>query len=608
MRSATSFFDKTMIRMDLRRYWPLLFLYTAVWTVMLPVYQWVDQGFRFGDEGFYPGDYLYDMMFASMIMAVIFCGLFAMAVFSYTMNSRSVGLMHALPVSRTTHFFSHVGAVMGMLGAGKLLVAVLTVLEQAMFGDVAWKAIVLWLLVATLVEFFFLSLGVLCSMVTGWLLAMPVLYAVANALAIMLTQLLRMLGELFYFGYSGNNSYPAITRWLTPLYTMGEALADNVRYTEPSVEIYDGAAIIVENAVRQPRILNPEVPGVLAVYTAVAVLMLAFSWLLYTRRASESAGDPVAFSWARPIFRYGVALCGGLAFGLGLYAVLTVNRDLPDVALLIFCMALMGVLSYFAVEMVIRKSFRVFRKGWPGAIVVSVVLALVCIGAKLDITGYETRIPDVEKIESVEVSIYMENIYVNQCTEPETIDAILALHEAIVAEGRVPVELEGNYGVNLEYELEDGTWMRRRYTLSLPAAVESAAITDALETLINTEEIRYKTALNGRSGSEQLELRGGYISGRHIEYDLQLTAEDARRIYAAVLRDLAAGAGGQEPFKYEAQEVCTVYIELDAGTSSVWLDRLRPDFENTVAVLNDLGLDSTILFAVDEKYVEKYGW
>ena len=611
MRSVTSSFNKTLIRMDVRRYWPLLFLYTAVWIVMLPVYQWVDQGLRFGNPGFYPGDYLYEMMWGAMIMALIFCGLFTMAVFSYTMNGRSVGLMHALPVSRTTHFFSHVGAVMGMLTVGKLLVAVLTVLEQAIFGEVAWKAIGLWLLVATLLEFFFLSLSILCSMVTGWLLAMPVLYAIANCLAIVINWLLRMLGELFYFGYSSNNSYPAITRWLTPVYTMGEALGNTVRYVEPVMEDTISIPVVdylVEDSVRQPRILNPEVPGVLAIYTVVAILMLAFSYVLYTRRASESAGDPVAFDWARPIFRYGVALCGGLALGLGLYAILSVNSDLTNVALLIFCMALMGVLSYFAVEMVIRKSFRVFRKGWPGAVVVAAVLALVCIGAKMDITGYEKRIPDADRIESVELSIYMEDVYINQCTDPETIEAILALHKAIVTEGREPVDLEGSYGVNLEYELDDGTWMRRRYSLSLPGAMESDAITDALRKAINTKEVRYKTTLNGHSGDEVFKLRGGYISGRYVEYNQQLSAEEAQRIYDAVLADLAGGAGGQEPFGTEEKQGFTVYIELDAGDNNVWLDRIRPDFKNTVNVLNELGLDSATLFQVDEKYAEKYGW
>ena len=75
MRSATSCFNKTLIRTDVKRFWPLLFLYTAVWIILLPVYQWVDQGLRFGNPGFYPGDYLYDMMFAGLIMAVIFGGL-----------------------------------------------------------------------------------------------------------------------------------------------------------------------------------------------------------------------------------------------------------------------------------------------------------------------------------------------------------------------------------------------------------------------------------------------------------------------------------------------------------------------------------------------------
>ena len=199
MRSATSCFNKTIIRTDVKRFWPLLFLYTAVWTVMLPVYQWVDLGYPYRD---FPGDYLYDILLGSVVMAVIFGCLFAMAVFSYMMNGRSVGLMHSLPVSRSTQFISHVAAVMGMLSAGKLAVAVLTALVQLAHGEVAFRAIGMWLLVTTLVEFFFFALATLCCMITGWLLAAPVLYGVANALAMGITLLLRFLGELFYFGYA----------------------------------------------------------------------------------------------------------------------------------------------------------------------------------------------------------------------------------------------------------------------------------------------------------------------------------------------------------------------------------------------------------------------
>ena len=44
--------------------------------------------------------------------------------------------------------------------------------------------------------------------------------------------------------------------------------------------------------------------------------------MLYRRRKSESAADPAAFPWMRPVFRYGTGLLGGLALGLGLWDVL----------------------------------------------------------------------------------------------------------------------------------------------------------------------------------------------------------------------------------------------------------------------------------------------
>ena len=612
MRSATSCFNKTIIRTDVKRFWPLLFLYTAVWTVMLPVYQWVDLGYPYRD---FPGDYLYDILLGSVVMAVIFGCLFAMAVFSYMMNGRSVGLMHSLPVSRSTQFISHVAAVMGMLSAGKLAVAVLTALVQLAHGEVAFRAIGMWLLVTTLVEFFFFALATLCCMITGWLLAAPVLYGVANALAMGITLLLRFLGELFYFGYANASGYPAITRWLTPAYTLGEALQGNRVYevvddvvAYPVPESYIGAVV---DPMSVPKTLNPEATGVLAVYTVAALVMMAFSGFLYKNRASESAGDPVAFGWARPVFRYGVALCGGLTLGLGLYSVVSINRDTVSLPILIICFVLMGVLSYFAVEMVIRKSFRVFGKGWPGAVVVGVVLTLVCVGAEMDITGYETRLPDRDRIESAEVNIYREDVGAYGCVEEETIQAILALHEILATEGELPTGDDGYYNVNIEYDLTDGNTMRRRYNLSMPKVMENEEMVEALERVVNCREVRYHSTLNRGTADPDLKLRGGYISGRYEDFNRQLTAEEATSIYKAVLADLENGAGKQKVLSPDAiPESAVYYIELESedGYNGVWLDRIRPDFTQTVQLLNELGLDSATLFQVDQEYMEKYGW
>jgi ABC-2 type transport system permease protein len=278
--------------------------------------------------------------------------------------------------------------------------------------------------------------------------------------------------------------------------------------------------------------------------------------------------------------------------------------------MLIVCFVLMGILCYFAVEMVIRKSFRVFSKGWPGAVGVSVMLALVCVGASVDITGYETRVPDAEDIESVEIDVYQEDVNLYECTEPETVEAILALHRVIAAEGEVPTGLDGYYNVHVDYKMTDGSPMRRRYTLSMPTVMENENIKVALDRVVNCREARYQSTLNRSVADPDLKLRGGYISGRYQDFTRQLTAEEATRIYKAVLADLENGAGKQQVLSPDTIPQCAVYIELEseAGYNSLWLDRIRPDFTETVDVLNGLGLDSATLFQVNWEYVEKYGW
>ena len=40
MRSAKSFFNGAIARSDLRRYWPVLFLYVGLWLLFLPIPVW----------------------------------------------------------------------------------------------------------------------------------------------------------------------------------------------------------------------------------------------------------------------------------------------------------------------------------------------------------------------------------------------------------------------------------------------------------------------------------------------------------------------------------------------------------------------------------------
>lgn len=201
MRSATSFFNPALARSDLRRYWPALFLYVGLWIIFLPVQLWL-----MAHQGYVPapdlGEICSDRYIAAVIMALIFGGMMAMASFSYLMNPRSVGAMHALPQRRGTLFWTHFLTGWGMLAAGNLLVALLTAGIALLTGVKLTAALLTWLVVVTLLDLFFMALGTFCAMITGWLLAVPVLYGVANTLALIVTWLEQQLADGLLLGYA----------------------------------------------------------------------------------------------------------------------------------------------------------------------------------------------------------------------------------------------------------------------------------------------------------------------------------------------------------------------------------------------------------------------
>ena len=111
MPRKTSFCNAALLRSDIKRYWPLLFLYVAVWVVILPMQ--ILSASRECDgvaEGIMTvlqlrqHNVIIQSIPASVVMSLLFGCFAAMAVWSYLMSGRTVGLMHALPVTGHRHF------------------------------------------------------------------------------------------------------------------------------------------------------------------------------------------------------------------------------------------------------------------------------------------------------------------------------------------------------------------------------------------------------------------------------------------------------------------------------------------------------------------------
>lgn len=362
MPRKTSFCNAALLRSDIKRYWPLLFLYVAVWVVILPMQ--ILSASRQCD-GVADGimtvlqlkqhNVIIRSMPASVVMSLLFGCFAAMAVWSYLMSGRTVGLMHALPVTRTQAFFSHILSVLGALTAGNVLIFLLTALCSAGFSYVDWTALGTWLLLTELMTLFFFALGSLCAMVTGWLLAVPVLYGAMNVVALLLYAVISTMTQMFYFGYSSSD-IPEFITWLTPVGRIWDAVANGG--AQP-IEVQFPEPIGTQSYHRFQ--LPASAFSTCIIYAAVGIALLALVWWLYKKRPSETAGDAMSFRWLQPIARWSIGLCGGWGLGLFLNYVILGSSSFAG---LLICQLVMGVICFFAAQMLLKKKFRIFTSRW----------------------------------------------------------------------------------------------------------------------------------------------------------------------------------------------------------------------------------------------------
>ena len=574
MRSATSFFDKTTARSDLRRHWPIAFIYTCVWLVGLPVNLW-------SSSMWMPEEMTPALRAAQIIIGsyptlagalFVFGCVLAMALMGYLMSPRAVGLLHALPVRRGTLLATHTLVGWLMLNVPALLAVLVSIPVQAYYGGVAWGALGAWLLVHCGLSLFFLALGLLCAMVTGWRLAIPAIYAVVNFAVIAAAGLMRTLCGLFCYGYAGDDDFAPFVYWLTPVVNLVK------RFGTCGVERSDAAPYPWQ--VQFPA----DVVHAVGIYTAAGAALLALTYLLYRRRKSESAADPAAFPWMRPVFRYGTGLLGGLALGLGLYQLVLGWRMESETGRwigLLVSTVLMGALCYYAAEMLVRKSLWVLRRSLPGAGLVCVLLALVCAGARFDVLGYAARVPDVSAVTQVQLRGSLGLSAVN-CTEPETIETVIELHREIITLRPDEDDPENSAYITLSYTLTDGSTLTRAYQLNPAGELE-----DALETVFNTGEVREKSLITSRhTGS----WRGGYLSLDRTGDAMQLTAAQAGEIYGALLRDIAQGHNHYDFSRLDDRHVLVVQLDLEGSDDySLCIGELPEDCTETMQALVDVG-------------------
>lgn len=176
MRSATSYFNFTLLRKNFARFWPIWSLYGLFWLAVLPLNILSNRiHWDGGMARSLPLNYLDGGPSAAVTLTALFGLLCAMAVFSYLYASRSVGMLHALPLRREGLFLTNYLSGLLFLLLPNLAVFLLALAAEVFAGTVVFSSLFTWLVVVSLFGLFFYSFAVFCAMFTGHVLALLLL-------------------------------------------------------------------------------------------------------------------------------------------------------------------------------------------------------------------------------------------------------------------------------------------------------------------------------------------------------------------------------------------------------------------------------------------------
>lgn len=573
MRSAKSYFDRQIYLTAIKRFWPLWAAYIGLWFIIMPLPMSANSSYGL----YYSGrDILAMGQTVGLLMTSCMSILTAMAVFSFLYSQRSVNMFAALPIKREGMFQSQFFAGLSWMFGAHIVIFIFCAAVQMMHGSLQIEYLLMWLGMVTLQTMLFYGLASLCAMLTGVLLVLPVLYVIFNFVVVGAEYLLNVIFSNFVYGISARSGVTLGV--FSPIF---QILSDTsiVKVGEDSW-YYDSW-------------------GLLGIYAAVGVLFAAAAMLLYRSRHMETATDVIAVRPLKPVFKYCVAFGFSLALGLILFYMTTGFRNASNkLVSIIICMLIAGAVGYFAAEMMLRKTFRVFKKGAIGYGIFAVVLTLLMVCMETDVFGYESYIPPADKIVSAEIyHSYREN---STFTSAEGIEGVRELHSQIVQNKRVDEKILGSsvqytiVYVDISYELKNGTEVEREYMLpvlgeSLQEDPNSTAV--MVQELLNTPEgvkSRY-----GFSDSDTLTYASVEMYVADESYYVNVSEESAEltsQLYEAVKQDLAEGTLGLVDIGYNPREdrVGEITLEMrdkDGNYSSYYFSVL-PECRNTAAFLN----------------------
>ena len=437
MKLRTSFFNVTVFKKDITRFFPLWALYLiGGCLIMLTATQGSEPGMAARTVG--------RSLYVLPIVNLIYAPLAAMLLFGDLQKSRMCNALHAMPIRREGWFFSHVVAGLSFSVVPNLVGMLLLMPRLGEF----WYIGFLWLLAMTMEYLFFFGVAAIAVMVSGNRIASLAIYGIVN------------FGSKLVYWFLSIVYLPSLYGIVIPQEPFSRLCPTEILVGDDKLLPFD--------YVKEARMWEFQGLGenwnYLVWIAVIGALFLGLALLLYRKRHLETAGDFISWKPVQPVFSLGYTLCFG--------AVFSIAGELFDNVLLVF-LVIGLVVGWFTGQMLLKRTVKVFRLPviLKGAAIVIVMLASI-FAAKADVFGIVRYVPQKEQV----AKVTLKNSYFGEgaliCKEKEDIETVLDLHQTILDNeknaGQLFLSGHYRYRLELKYTLTDGRTLTRAYTFTIP--------------------------------------------------------------------------------------------------------------------------------------------
>lgn len=472
-----------------------------------------------------------DFVVIPLLLAIVVPTVVAVLVFGNVHSQKQGIFVHSLPVARKANYVSSVLAGLALMAAPVILTAlILLVMSFTTYGQLisSWS-VIYWAALNLSIIFIMFSAAVFTAFLTGNAAAHIGINVFVHIIPMIVALIIFLISDIFLFGFMQADGF------------VGNKIMENT----PIVWLFGKSISHYRNDLNMFKIAN------MWVYLLGSAVVYALGYLVYKKRRIEACGDVAAFKIFGPILKYTIVS----AVATVIFAILT---ESSIGAIPIFVVAIVATLiAYFAIEMLMNKSFKVFGKYKGYLAFLGACAAFIAFFAFTNVFGYETKVPNRDQVESAAVfERWSDEPHV---ADNELIDATIAIHQELIEDIPVVCDPEQFRHLRVSYKLKNGKRIERVYK------VTEETLDKALAEMYKFDEYKMKVTRFDNLNIENI-TRCTLVAGTtSFGYDIQM-ADDASALMSFIKKDL-------EELSYEQ-------IEKSRNTLSLCVDFSYSFIEN----------------------------